>query len=1335
MLLGVLILWALTYALVPWVLKSQIQKIALEKLGRQVTLGAVDFKPWSLEVVLTDLAMAKSTASASAAGNTTQPATPQLSIQRIYLNAELQSLLRLAPVLNALEVDQPAVSLTHLGGGRYDIDDVLARLQPAADAPAGQPQRFALYNVLLRGGQIDFTDQPSGKTHQVRALELAVPFLSNLPSKVEITTSPRLAFNLNGSAFDSAAEATPFADTRKTEAAIKLTGFDVAPYLAYLPEGLPFKLESGVLNLDAKVSFEQTPQTVVRVSGWATADKVRLADKATGASAGQQVLAFEQLRVTMKDLQPLAQSASITSVELTAPTLNITRDRAGRLNLLPTATAVKTSATSENSPINATKNIAIEDRQTGATGQFDVKKPENASAAALPAPVATTTAATPWKVQVGSVAVRGGRIAWRDDTLPSPAQVQLTDFTLNASDIALPFAATAPLKFNASLGLDSSPLIDNAKSAVSAQNPLVKQPSKATAKATASKPPSVLATNASARLAVSGTATDQAAQVSVTVADWPLAMADKYVGQFLLPALKGQLDAQLAVSWKAATSAEAAQAGQGGAPTLLINAPQVLLRDVQLAQGKVSLVSVKQLALGGVDIDLAAQTFSARSLQLSQPKAIVERDAGKVWMYERWLVSGTAAAPPQSLPAAPLANTAAQPTRQAPASWAVAINELALDAGSLAFSDQAGAKPVAFEISGLQAKLAGLVLDDRPANKALAAKPMPLTASLRLTQGSFEPGKVDFKGALNLAPLQAKGQLTVDRLPVQAFEPYFADAVNIDLLRADASFKGQAGFTQTLAGPAVEVAGDVALEDFKANSLAPSEDLLAWKALNLRGLKVALAPAKPTQVDVRETVLTDFFARVIVTPEGRINLQDLLQPAASGTAGTTTAASGVDAIKKVANNDRGTGAGGLNDVKSAVATVGKAGVAIAAGAAGAAPPVINFGPVSLVNGSVRFSDRFVKPNYSADLTALTGKLSAFSSVASAGSPSMAELELRGRAEGTASLEIVGKLNPLAKPLALDITGKVRDLELPALSPYSVKYSGYGIERGKLSVDVNYVVLPNGQLTAKNKLVLNQLSFGDKVAGSTASLPVKLAVALLADRNGVIDLELPISGSLNDPQFSLGPVIVKVILNVIVKAITAPFSLLASALGGGGEELSTVAFSAGSAALTPVAQTGLDKVAKALTDRPSLRLTVVGSSSLEVEKDGFKQEKLTALLRAEKRRAMVKEGASATATLSISPAERPALLKEVYKRVDMPKPRNAIGINRDLPGEDMEKLLLAHIAVTEDAVRELAVQRGVAVRDYLASRSLPLERLFLGAAKTVPPEAKWTPRAELQLASP
>ena len=364
---------------------------------------------------------------------------------------------------------------------------------------------------------------------------------------------------------------------------------------------------------------------------------------------------------------------------------------------------------------------------------------------------------------------------------------------------------------------------------------------------------------------------------------------------------------------------------------------------------------------------------------------------------------------------------------------------------------------------------------------------------------------------------------------------------------------------------------------------------------------------------------------------------------------------------------------------------------------------------------------------------------------------MADLELRGKAEGTASLEILGKLNPLAKPLALDITGKVRDLELPPLSPYAIKYSGYGITRGKMSVDVSYLVQPDGKLTAKNKLVLNQLSFGDKVEGSTASLPVKLAVALLSDRNGVIDLDLPISGSLNDPQFSIGPIIIKVIINVIVKAITAPFSLLAAAFGGGGDELGTVVFASGSAVLATDAKAGLDKVAKALTDRPSLRLTVVGTSNLDAERDGYKRARLDELVRAEKRRSVVTGGAAsggtATAVVTVSPAEYPALLKEVYKRADISKPRSLIGLAKDLSADEMEKLLLADIKVNDDTMQALALQRGVAVKEYLAVKDLPLDRLFLGAinsgkanaradvkadAKT---DTKWVPRAELNIAMP
>jgi uncharacterized protein involved in outer membrane biogenesis len=1228
---GLLLFWALAWAAVPGVLKWQLEKAGSEKLGRQLTVGKVDFRPWSLELTLHDLALAKAGASPVSPGRAQE--SPQLSIKRLYIDAELQSLLRLAPVVDAIQVEDPVLSLTHLGEGRYDIDDIVARLKPAPDEPPGKPQRFALYNLVLTGGRADFKDLAVRKDHELRELTLSVPFLSNLRSQRDIQTAPRLNFALNGSRFDSAAEGTPFAQTRKTDVTFRLNALDLRPYLGYLPAGLPLRLQGGVLNADIKVAFEQTPQTVVKVSGTVTADQVRLLGAADAPATAPELLGFERLRVVMDEVRPLEQRVRLASVELTSPVLSLTRDRNGELNLLP----------------RAIKNRASYAGPAGAAGQ------NNAPNLAASAPASSRTASpaparAPWTVQVASLAVRDGAVNWLDHSLASPAQIRLNGLVLDASAISYPFSAGAPLQFKGAIALDAA--------AVAAAAPPTATRKRAVQAGIAAPAPAA----SPALLSFSGSATDAAADVKATLAAWPLDMAAKYIGQFLLPALNGQLDAELGIQWQAAAGDRA--------QVLKISSPQLALRDILLAEGKTSLVSVQRVDVAGMDIDVAGQTFKATSMRLTRPKARVERDADRRWMYQRWMTAREQGAPPPASTGAP--------------AWGVAIGEVSLEGGAMSFSDRSNAKPVAFEVSGVKAQLQGLVLDERPAAREQAAKPMPLSASLQLATGRFEPGKLDFKGSLGLAPLQAQGQLVLQRVPVQAFEPYFGEQINIDLLRADASFRGRVAWRQMPAGPQAQLSGDLALEEFRSNTLAPSEGLLAWKALNLRGLKLALEPAQPTRVDVRETVLSDFFARVIVTPEGRINLQDLLKPPPSG---------GMVATKSGAADARPSGSGGQNDAKSGAA---------------APAPVINVGPMTLVNGRVLFSDRFVKPNYSANLSELSGKLSAFSSAPAAGAPAMADLELRGRAEGTASLEITGKLNPLAQPLALDIQGKVRDLELPPLSPYAIKYSGYGINRGKLSVDVSYVVQPDGQLTAKNKLVLNQLSFGDKVEGSTASLPVKLAVALLADRNGVIDIDLPVSGSLNDPQFSLGPVIVKVILNVIVKAITAPFSLLAGAFGGGGDELASVAFAPGSARLAPEAAAGLDKVAKALAERPALQVTVVGTASLEAEGEGYRRERLDQLLRAEKRRSLVAQGNTALSGVTVSPAEYPALLREVYKRADMRKPRNLVGLAKDLPPTEM---------------------------DYLAGRDLAPARLFLGAAKTVPPDAKWTPRAELNLAMP
>jgi hypothetical protein len=550
----------------------------------------------------------------------------------------------------------------------------------------------------------------------------------------------------------------------------------------------------------------------------------------------------------------------------------------------------------------------------------------------------------------------------------------------------------------------------------------------------------------------------------------------------------------------------------------------------------------------------------------------------------------------------------------------------------------------------------------------------------------------------------------------------------------------------------VQVSGDAAIEELQLNSLvtgapAPeanaqanlpategkkpssssgrtqvqastvSEELLNWKALSAPGIEFSMAPGAPLRLKVREISLADFFARLIINPEGRLVLQDLVSAEGNG---APPVAPGM-ALPASA------------PASASASTSTSAPVPPSAKTAAANDPVIDIGPIKLVNGRVAFSDRFIKPNYSADLSELSGRMS---HVSSRPGSALADLELRGRAEGTASLEITGKLNPYAKPLELNVNGKVRDLELSPLSSYAIKYAGYGIERGKLSVDVNYSVAPNGQLQASNKLVLNQLVFGDEVPGAN-HLPVKLAVALLADRNGVIDLDLPLSGSLNDPTFEVWPLVWKVVGNIIAKALTSPFNLISGLLSGSStaaDELSNVAFDAGTARISASAQAGLEQVSRALLDKPGLRLTVVGTASLEREADAIKQGRLASLLLAEKRRAAASAAKDVTAVSEVTAEETPALLKEVYRRSNIKKPRNVVGLSKDLPSAEMEALLLKDIAVDEDTVRALALSRSLAVREFMTARKVPSDRLFMGEADISPAQPDWQPRAELSIES-
>jgi hypothetical protein len=560
-------------------------------------------------------------------------------------------------------------------------------------------------------------------------------------------------------------------------------------------------------------------------------------------------------------------------------------------------------------------------------------------------------------------------------------------------------------------------------------------------------------------------------------------------------------------------------------------------------------------------------------------------------------------------------------------------------------------------------------------------------------------GSVEIGGDVKLSPLDADLKLNLKSVELLPLQPYFTEKLNIAITRGQVTVDGALQFKQSVAEAdgalgnlAGGFSGKATIGDFNAVDKINSADFLHWKSLYFGGIDLRL---NPDSVSIGEVALSDFFARVIVSPEGKLNLMQIVRKNdASATAGESALSPVL--VEPPANT---TPAVESNDGKAIVPLV-----------VDAKPKLpVKIGKVTLQAGTINFSDNFVKPNYSARLKQIGGRISGLSSVPG----TTADLELRGSYDNVAPLGIVAKINPLSSKPYLDLQADIKGIELTSLSAYAAKYAGYSIEKGKLSLFVKYKI-ENNQLEAENRIFLDQLTFGDAVESPSATkLPVTLAVSLLKNRNGEIDLNLPISGSLDDPQFSVGGLVVKVIVNLFVKAVTSPFALLGS-LFGGGEELSNIEFEYGRAMLTPAALTRLENLSKALIDRPTLKLEIEGRVDVERDPDGLKSARINRKVRALKREDLTKKAQESGSAdeVEVSVKEYPELLERVYRAEKFPKPRNLVGMVKALPVDEMEKLILTNSPVDEEDLRALGDRRANAVREWLVSHEVPTERVFV-----------------------
>jgi uncharacterized protein DUF748 len=581
------------------------------------------------------------------------------------------------------------------------------------------------------------------------------------------------------------------------------------------------------------------------------------------------------------------------------------------------------------------------------------------------------------------------------------------------------------------------------------------------------------------------------------------------------------------------------------------------------------------------------------------------------------------------------------------------------------------------------------------------------TLDITLDAGVNTSGKINAQAKLTPKSGAVSAHLEAADLPLTMLQPYIAHYTSMTLLQGTLRSKLDIG---RQADGTLTVKGNTHVADLRTVDNALKQDLVKWKELRVADIRYL---SQPASLRIGSVTAVEPYVRMIVAPDRSINIKRALTPpgAAAGKAAPDAQGAPVAAAPQARGKKAAGAAGG------------------AASGAAVTPFPMSIATVRFVNGSANYADLWIKPSFAIGIQTLGGTVSGLSS----DPRSRAKVQLEGKLDRYSPITITGAVNLLSAALYTDIKMSFKDLDLTVVNPYSGHFAGYRIDKGKLSVDVSYKI-DQRKLTAAQHLVVDQLEIGDRVdSPDAAHLPLKLAVALLRDRNGVIDLDLPMTGSLDDPQFSVWPLVWKVLVNVIVKAATAPFALLGH-LFGGGEHMNVVEFPPGSAELNPPAHEQLAALARALKERAQLKLDVpiVFSTGLDRPQIAATRLRGELLARVQNTRQGKKNPQLAGELALADPKKHFGLLLEQFEAdvgKDAPLPPSAAAVQQargkeappyDAAIADLNAALINHIQVPDSDLEALGKQRAQAIREALLSDGqIEPSRLFIVNAPPKP----------------
>jgi hypothetical protein len=697
--------------------------------------------------------------------------------------------------------------------------------------------------------------------------------------------------------------------------------------------------------------------------------------------------------------------------------------------------------------------------------------------------------------------------------------------------------------------------------------------------------------------------------------------------------------------------------------------------------------SLDNIQLSDGEVLIAEQKVSIPSVIFSGLKTQIIKETNKPLNWQTILAPATSSAN----------NTVANKTSNK-ADWAVSLKKVALENASLHIEDRSLTTPVVMDVEKINAEMRDSSLDLK--------KALPVKVDFKVKQG----GQFSTQGKLTPLPFAANLDVKLNQLSLIPFAPYINQFALLTLNQGAADLTGKLAVKNSKV-LALSFNGGFDVNHLNVVEETSGAPFLSWERLGSRSLQVSLAP---NRLQMAELQIVKPVGKFIINQDKSLNVTKFLrnQPSTAPAAPTKVVAVGAE-HKSLPASD-----GMLDGAKSLIASKAKT----ADDKSFAPPPLtassqeeafpVNIETVRIDNAALEFADLSLVPQFGTNIHSLTGVINGVSTNAT----STAQVELDGRVDDYGAARIRGSLQPFNVTNFTDLKLSFNNIEMNRLTPYSGKFAGRRIDSGKLSVDLEYKIKQR-QLAGENKFVINKLKLGEKIkSADAADLPLDLAIAILEDSDGVIDLELPITGSLDDPQFSYGSIVWKAIRNVLGKIITSPFRALGKLFGGSGDKLEAITFEAGGAVLSPPELEKIKMVSTALAKRQGLALGIVPAYDEALDIPAIQEHAVRSKVAEEMGLTLVEGQAAGPIDLNNAKVQKAidnlydtltkkSLLKKLASKLEKPKEGHY---------EEALQKLTASIQVSDADLKTLAKSRGEAIQKALLAAGVSVGRMHIDA---------------------